>query len=197
MPPTLHRTGFRRTGWLNTARHSVTVVLALVAAVGAAAQSSIPSHPIDDSRPPSNGSTAAVAQLPVNLVVPSRMVPLVWSMWLQSPTFRRQCQRLSQHPEIVVEFELTARVARNSGRARLKRRPGGMTAAVQIGLREPSGYVELIAHELEHVLEQLDGTDLATFERLGVDGVVRANHEHYDTLRARSIGRAVARESRR
>ena len=110
-------------------------------------------------------------------------------------TSRRQCLRLSEHPEAFVQFELTSLVERGSGRTRLKRRPGGMAAAVRIGFGDPYPYVELIAHELEHVLEQLDGTDLPLLERLGVDGLVREKHDHYDTMRARFIGRAVARET--
>jgi hypothetical protein len=172
------------------------VVLAMLIAQAATAQPPAPPDAVQVEEPPSQGSSTPALQLPDNLVVPRSLLPLVGSMWSRSPTFRRQCGRLAQRPDIVVRFELTASVDRRGGRSRLERRPGRMTAAVQIGLGAPSAYVELIAHELEHVLEQLDGTDLATLERLGVEGVMRGPHEGYDTLRARSIGRAVARESR-
>jgi hypothetical protein len=197
MSPRQQRTGCRHARWAAAARRAVAVVLEILIAGGAAAQPPDPSLAVGLPPPASDGLNAAAAPLPVNLVVPNSIVPIVWSMWLRSPTFRRQCLRLAEHPEIVVQFELTSQVERGSGRTRLKRRPSGIAAAVQIGFGDPHSYVELIAHELEHVLEQLDGTNLPVLERLGVDGVVREKHDHYDTMRARSIGRAVARESHR
>ena len=67
-------------------------------------------------------------------------------------------------------------------------------AAVWIDLRQPGRYVEAIAHELEHVLEHLDGTDLARLARQRVDGVVDLGGQD-ETARAQSIGRTVAREA--
>jgi len=81
-------------------------------------------------------------------------------------------------------------------RSRLERDQGGLNAVVQIELRAPALYVEFIAHELEHVLEQLDGTDLARLARQGLDGVVEGEGA-YETARARSVGRLVAREAMR
>ena len=69
-----------------------------------------------------------------------------------------------------------------------------MDASVQIEMRDPARYVEYLAHELEHVLEQLDGTDRERLARQHVDGVVNVGGV-YETARARSVGRAVAREA--
>lgn len=55
-------------------------------------------------------------------------------------------------------------------------------------------YVEHIAHELEHVLEQVDGTDLRRLARHGLDGIVDMG-ERYETARARAVGQAVASET--
>jgi hypothetical protein len=81
-------------------------------------------------------------------------------------------------------------------RSRLERDQGGLNAVVQIELRAPALYVEFIAHELEHVLEQLDGMDLGRLARQGLDGVVDGEGA-YETARARSVGRLVAREAMR
>ncbi len=89
---------------------------AMLIAGQAAAQPPDPSHAVGFPPPLSHGLNAPVALLPVNLVVPNSILPLARSMWLRSPTFRRQCHRLSEHPEIVVQFEFTARVERGSGR---------------------------------------------------------------------------------
>jgi hypothetical protein len=78
----------------------------------------------------------------------------------------------------------------------VERDHGGLHATVLIELREPGLYVELIAHELEHVLEQVDGTDLARLARHGLGGV--ADREWgYETARAQSVGQSVAREATR
>jgi hypothetical protein len=67
---------------------------------------------------------------------------------------------------------------------------------VQIELRTPTLYVEHIAHEVEHVLERLDGTDLPKLARQRLDGVVDLDGV-YETARAQAVGRRVAREAMR
>ena len=76
----------------------------------------------------------------------------------------------------------------------VERRGAGREAAVWVELRQPARYVEAIAHELEHVLEQVEGTDLARLARQRVDGVVDLGGQ-YETARAQSVGRTVAREA--
>jgi hypothetical protein len=71
-------------------------------------------------------------------------------------------------------------------------------ADVGVGFNNEEATVEIIAHELEHVLEQLDGVDLhqATGHVRRV-GDFRAWGEHaYETERARQVGRSAAREYR-
>ena len=62
-----------------------------------------------------------------------------------------------------------------------------------IELRAAARYVESMAHELEHVLEHLDGTDLPRLARQRVNGVVRSGAQ-YETARAQWVGRRVAAE---
>ena len=62
-----------------------------------------------------------------------------------------------------------------------------------IELRAAARYVESMAHELEHVLEHLDGTDLPRLARQRVNGVVRSGGQ-YETARAQWVGRRVAAE---
>ena len=134
--------------------------------------------------------------IPTNLMVPEVLRPLVTSMYRQSPTFRRQCARLAEHQEVTVRIELEIGVRYRRARSRVERGDTGINAAVQIELREPALYVELIAHELEHVLEQVDGTDLARLARYGLGGVADGEWG-YETARAQSVGRLVAREAKR
>ena len=133
--------------------------------------------------------------LPANLIVPDIVRPLVRSMWRQSPTFRRQCARLAEHPDVIVRFELAGPVQDTRGaRSAFERLNGDLNAAVEIELRKPELYIEHIAHELEHVLEQVDGTDLRRLARQGLNGVVSLGGG-FETARARAIGRIVAQEA--
>jgi hypothetical protein len=137
--------------------------------------------------------TSRELPLPTNLIVPEILRPMVTSMWLKSPTFRRQCARLAEHPDVIVRVELAVAMQHGWARSRLEPHQEGLTAAVQIAMRKPGLYVEHIAHELEHVLEQVDGTDLSRLARQGLDGVVNRGGR-YETARAQSVGRTVAHD---
>jgi hypothetical protein len=134
------------------------------------------------------------ARLPGNLLLPEIMRPLAEAMWRGSPTFRRQCARLAQSVAVTVNMELDPR-ARHGRHAitRVSRHGPGLIAVVQLELRRPELYVESIAHELEHVLEQMDGLDLPRLAHQRLNGVV-SNGDEYETARAHAVGRAVVRE---
>ena len=97
--------------------------------------------------------------LPTNLIVPEVVRPLVVSMLRKSPTFRRQCTRLAEQPKLLVHIRLVDGIRDGLALSLVERRGAGREAAVWIELRQPARYVEAIAHELEHVLEQVEGTD--------------------------------------
>ncbi len=131
--------------------------------------------------------------LPANLVVPGIARPLLTSMWDLSPTFRRQCARLAEHPEVLVRIDFLARVRNGGANALVERSDGSYEASVEIDASNSALYVEHIAHELEHVLEAVDGTDLPRLARQRVDGVMNLGGR-YETARAQSVGRMVAHE---
>ena len=72
-----------------------------------------------------------------------------------------------------------------------------MTATVVIG--QATDIVELIAHEIEHIIEQLDEIDLASKATVPHSGVKALDHDGpvFETVRARVIGVRVAQEVRR
>jgi hypothetical protein len=132
--------------------------------------------------------------LPENLLAPDVFQPFLKLMWQRSATFRRQCVRLAQHPDVVVSLERVFGVDNGAGSSHLTRHADGLTVVVQVESRRPDAYVELIAHELEHVLEQVDGVDLARLARQRLNGVVYVDG-WYETRRAQSVGQTVAREA--
>jgi hypothetical protein len=76
-------------------------------------------------------------------------------------------------------------------------RDGRRYATVEIGPLDDQ--VELIAHEIEHVIERLDGVDLrarAALRGTGVHQCVGGN-DAFETIRATRAGLAVAQEVRR
>jgi hypothetical protein len=145
----------------------------------------------------SDGARAPVdvtAILPKGSMVPSAIGPLVEQIWLASPTFRRQCARLVQaavpiaiyldHPLERTGTNATSVITRAQGlRATVHLRPGDR------------GIVEYLAHEIEHVLEQIDDVDLPLAVSNGVHGASEMRRSgSFETRRAVAIGQLVARE---
>ena len=119
-------------------------------------------------------------------------------MAAESPTFRRQLIRIAAEPRLTVHVEVLPERSIPGARAvtRLVRRDGMLTARIEVSALDD--VVELIAHEIEHVIEQIDGVDLATYAGLPGTGVhtVGAGGIAFETVRASRIGENVAREVR-
>jgi hypothetical protein len=134
--------------------------------------------------------------LPLNLTVPSSLRPVVERMSRASPTFRRQCARIARASGLTVDVRLAApRSWRPAARAltRFERDAGQGRAIVHV--RSDDDPVELIAHELEHILEQLDGVDLGIVASRRASGVTQhRERQAFETIRAERAGLQVRRE---
>lgn len=109
-----------------------------------------------------------------------------------SPTLRRQLDAIELAGAVV---QVNASLARLPGFNRAattitRHADGQITARLTV----PPGrdFIELLAHELEHIVEQIEGVDLASLVRAGAawtlgDGV-------FESARAREAGRAAAAE---
>ena len=125
---------------------------------------------------------------------------VVHEIWHRSPTVRAQLARIAGEPGLVVSFgycggscpsgvNARTQIAFEAGRAR--------RADVQISMVRRSVTAELVAHELEHILEQLDGVDLrqlAASPGASRHGVRNDGGSHYETERARHVGLKAAAE---
>jgi hypothetical protein len=142
-----------------------------------------------------DGVQSPVPRVPPNLHLPATTRALVELMWATSPTFRRQCARLAESSVVItVAFGLPRHLM---GKAyaftRMEFRDGFVTKAlVLLAFEAP----DPLAHELEHVLEQVDGVDVRRAVERRVRGAHRTDHGNVETARAVAIGRAVAREMR-
>ncbi|MEP6914003.1 MAG: hypothetical protein ABJC89_00085 [Acidobacteriota bacterium] len=138
--------------------------------------------------------------IPQNLIVPSTFRLVVDSMLRGSPTFRRQCLRLANASHITVTLEWYHPSAAEHLRARtmMSITADGRRAA-RVGIRPIDDPIELIAHEIEHVIEQLDGVDLHVLAAVPTSGVrgCDCRDETFETVRAVRAGLAAADEVRR
>jgi hypothetical protein len=136
-------------------------------------------------------------ELPPNLVVTPLYRPLVAEMLARSPTFRRQCLRIAAARQwLTIDLQTEAvRLSRAAAWTTIERRDGLMRANMTVTALGRTS--ELIAHELEHVLEQIDGIDLSTKSRVGASGVRQCecgDLSAYETTRAIQTGLKVLRE---
>ena len=115
----------------------------------------------------------------------------------RSPTFRAQYQRIAEAGSVVVGVNIDVRLCETSYRARTTFRryqSGVILAAVAIGPGSHRG--EWIAHEFEHILEQLDGRDLPKLANNHSNGVWYSGSDVIETNRAIRAGRTVGDELR-
>ena len=136
------------------------------------------------------------AERPPNLSVPSTFGSTIDLMLERSPTFRRQCSRVAAAVHLSVAVSML-HLATGGPRARTqisREDSGRLRATVEIS---PGGdFVELLAHELEHIIEQLDGIDLAAMASVARSGVRTASDGVFETNRAVRVGTLVALEAR-
>ena len=136
-------------------------------------------------------------QLPSAIAIAPMYRPAVAAMLRYSPTFRRQWSRIARTRNLYVEITAAPANGVIAGGAltRIVRGVRGMEADVQL---LPAGEpVLLIAHEFEHILEQLDGVDLPAMATRVATGVhLVADSGHFETDRAIAAGRRVMEEVR-
>jgi hypothetical protein len=130
-----------------------------------------------------------------NLIVGSVLQALIVEMLARSPTFRRQCARLAAATNLTVLVRSDLPIGTRAGALTSiqMKRHGKIEAVVRVGLSHRTA--ELIAHEIEHIVEQLDGIDLRTKSRQPASGVRHVlDLDAYETTRAIATGLRVARE---
>jgi Zn-dependent protease with chaperone function len=134
--------------------------------------------------------------LPPNVEVALEFRDLLKAMWRLSPSFREQCRRLESFPQVRVRVlsDDMPRAGASAARSALHSRGGRLvTAEIYVNRSSnPTNLAELIAHEIEHVLEQLDGVDLRS--ESGKGAVWKTDDNAFETRRAIEAGRRVGRE---
>jgi len=144
---------------------------------------------------PLAGSSAGITES-ANIHVDPLLQPLVAKLLARSPTLRRQWQAIGSSRLIRVSLLSTPLLRETpSARARTEfsRYALGAIRAV-VELPAAADITELLPHELEHVLEQIEGLDLPALAKRGESGVHEIGRGVYETERARKAGFGALRE---
>lgn len=135
--------------------------------------------------------------LPSAIQIDDMFESLADDLLASSPTFARQCERIEAAGIVRVSIRALPKGEESCCRARTAIRrygSGAIIAWIEIPMpRRRLEYAELLGHEFEHVLEQMDMVDLTGPADQG--GGARLWDGAYETDRARRAGVAVALEA--
>jgi hypothetical protein len=165
---------------------TVLTALSLYAARNACAQ-----H-VTASAEPCTGDNPALFE---RVEIPEILVPVIVKLLERSQTFRAQCRRIVAAPHLRLAIRLIGAVQPFPVRATVRRSPGGELDARIDLTRVPSQYAEWLGHELEHVIEHLDGVDIRGRARRD-DEARELRPGLFETRRATQMGWRVADEFR-
>lgn len=133
---------------------------------------------------------APLFSLPESIDLGDGLQPIVRSVLEHSPTFRQQCRELAAAPRLNATVRVSFRPAGTSARALTTfRQDGAGTIAADIEIWSALELTELLAHELEHVLEQVRSVNLPALARRGE--ARRLPDGSYETMRAIQVGQQV------
>jgi hypothetical protein len=143
-----------------------------------------------------SGAHAEADSVLDNFELPRDLAATVTELYGQSAIFRAQCDRLGQTPNLRVSMRFDSNM-RSSCRAFSIIRRRGSSLCVEIHVPFASAMLtELIGHEFEHVLEQVENLNLRALSHVRGSGVYEVERDLFETERAQRAGRAVAEEAR-
>jgi hypothetical protein len=144
------------------------------------------------------GRASGCTHLPATIQIDGLFDEVVDDLLADSPTFRRQCERIVGRPLVRVSVRTLPRKEESCCRARTTMRryaSGALIAWVEIpSPRTRLEYAELLGHEFEHILEQIDGVDLRAQSARPAGATLLADGA-YETVRAQRAGEIVAMEA--
>ena len=131
---------------------------------------------------------AGAAELPSNIQIDPLLQPIVDALRAKSETFRCQWRRITASRFIRITV-VPSNDLREAGSARARTQLtryayGAMRAIVE--LPPAVDVTELLPHEFEHVIEQIEGLDLPALAKRGDRGVLQVQRGVFETERARS-----------
>jgi hypothetical protein len=132
--------------------------------------------------------------LPANVELARDLARTLARIYDRSPAFRAQCERIAGAANLRVTVRIDTSIPSRCRAFTIVKRQGYEIRA-EVHLPPTNGLTELVAHEFEHVLEQIEGLDLRRLARVKGSGVHMADGQLFETDRAQAAGRVVAWES--
>jgi hypothetical protein len=111
----------------------------------------------------------------------------------RSDTFRSQCARIAAEPRVRVRIAISNGVDGGARAQTTLRRFGSASLQAEVEVQFGENYRELLAHEFEHVIEQMDGVDLRQEAVQGRAWEIASGT--FETRRACLVGVQVLREA--
>ena len=133
--------------------------------------------------------------LPANVHLVHDIGRSIQRIYERAPSFRAQCERIAAAQELRVTVRIDALIPGRCRAFTVVRRSGRKIVA-DVHLPPSSDHAELLAHEFEHIIEQIEGRDLRKLARLKGSGVYELEYAVFETDRAQLAGRIVKAETR-
>jgi len=148
--------------------------------------------PVFGQQAPAVGGQPVV---PVNLSADPALLALIAEMGKRSPTFQRQCAVIDRTRGLIVRMRDVRPREKQPYAARtvIRRHEFGATTA-EVELFAAPDLTEVVAHEFEHLIEQIEGVNLRLMSLVSGSGVRQTVDGSYETWRAVLAGRQVAHE---
>jgi hypothetical protein len=147
------------------------------------------------SAAPATALSDELALVPRNIHASPMLLTLMGRMARFSPTFRAQCERIARTSGLVVRMRYAGlRDDRPFNARTVVRRHQYGAMIAEVDLYVPLDPVEIVAHEFEHLVEQIQGTDLHELSRQRGSGVIEVRRNEFETQRAVDAGRRVLAE---
>lgn len=132
--------------------------------------------------------------LPANIDLPRDLERVLAKIYRGSATFRGQCDRIAGARALSVTLQLDTNIPSSCvAFTRFQKKGHAVYADVHV---PPASRMmaQLVGHEFEHIVEQLEGLDLRMLARVSKSGVYQTSFEVYESTRAQRVGRSVAAE---
>jgi len=134
--------------------------------------------------------------LPANVFLLHDIEQPLRRIYERAPSFRAQCARIAAAQGLRVTVRIDPSMPSRCRAFTLLRRSGNKMFA-DVHLRPSSDHAEMLAHEFEHILEQIEGLNLRSLSRVRGSGVHEVEYAVFETERAQAAGETVAAEADR
>ncbi len=140
---------------------------------------------------------AETRPLPEGFYATGAVRPLVEALLQRSSGFRSQVRRIVEADVRIVLDVVSPAVLGVAQAKSIMIRERGTVRFVRVQLRAATDWTPLIPHELEHVLEAIEGIDVRKLAGRGRSGSAwSTGPDTYETVRAQQAGHRIAHEYR-